>query len=145
MTATLLVPVDLSGEKPEELDFAVRSARATNAEILLLHVIDYVPTVLPVEMPAGYIVPQLDVVRTAAEKKMRRIAANADYGKVRTLIEVGGAAAAIVNVARREKVEQIVMGSHSQRAVARFVLGSVADRVVHTAEVPVTVVRGPRR
>jgi nucleotide-binding universal stress UspA family protein len=145
MPGKLLVPVDLSGEKPAALRFAVRLARASSAQILLLHVIDYVPTMLPVEMPAGYLVPQLDVVRAAAEKKLRRIAAKAGYGKLRTLIEVGGAATAIVDVARRAKVEQIVMGSHSQRAVARFVLGSVADRVAHTAACPVTIVRAPKR
>ena len=47
----------------------------------------------------------------------------------------------MVDVAKREKVDQIIIGSHSHKAIARLVLGSVADRVAHTATCPVTIVR----
>ncbi len=141
MATTLLVPLDLSDEKPPELDLALRLGRALSADVLLLHVIDYVPTVMPVELPAGYKPLQIDIVREAAEDKIARIAASTGYQNLRTIVAVGGAAAAIVEIARREKADQIIIGSHSHKAITRLVLGSVADRVAHTATVPVTIVR----
>jgi nucleotide-binding universal stress UspA family protein len=141
MTRKLLVAVDLMNEEPPELKFAVALARESGGTILLVHVIDYVPTLLPVELPGGYPLPQLDVIRDAVSQKLARMAAKAGHVEVRTMIEVGGAAAQIVEAANREKVDQIVIGSHSRRAIARMVLGSVADRVAHTATCPVTIVR----
>jgi nucleotide-binding universal stress UspA family protein len=144
MARKLLVPLDLASESPPELRFAAELAQALDAEILLLHVVDYVPTLLPVELPGGYPLPQLDVIREAATTKLGRIAEKCGAKNVRSLIEVGGAATQIVEVAKRERVDQIVIGSHSHTAVARLVLGSVADRVAHTATVPVTIVREPK-
>jgi nucleotide-binding universal stress UspA family protein len=141
MARKLLVPLDLASEEPPELTFAADLARALSAEVVLLHVVDYVPTLLPVDLPGGYPLPQIELVSEAAGKKLARIAEKLAPLAVRTLIEVGGAAAQIVAVARREKVDQIVIGSHSHKAIARLVLGSVADRVTHTATCPVTVVR----
>jgi nucleotide-binding universal stress UspA family protein len=143
MTRRLLVPVDLATEDPPELKFAADLAKATSAEIVVLHVIDYVPTLLPVELPGGYPLPQLDVIENAVGQKMGRMIEKAGLTGVKTLVEVGGAATAIVDVAKREKVDQIIIGSHSHKAIARLVLGSVADRVAHTATCPVTIVRVP--
>jgi nucleotide-binding universal stress UspA family protein len=133
--------VDLTNEEPREARFAAGLARDLGAEILLLHVVDYVPIVLPIELPGGQPLPPIDLVRQAAQRKLDGIAAKLGVPHVRTLLEVGGAADSIVEVAKREGVDQIVIGSHSRRAIARWVLGSVADRVAHTAECPVTIVR----
>ena len=144
MTRKLLVPVDLASEEPLEVRFAAEIAQSTGASITLLHVIDYVPMLLPVELPGGYPLPQIDIVREAAAKKLERMAAMLGRLQVRTMIEVGGAATQIVEIAQRDKFDQIVIGSHSKRAVTRLVLGSVADRVAHSAPCPVTIVREPR-
>jgi nucleotide-binding universal stress UspA family protein len=144
MTRKLLVPVDLASEEPLELRFAADLANSTGATVTLLHVIDYVPMLLPVELPGGYPLPQIDIVREAVAKKLERMAASLGRVHARTLIEVGGAATQIIEVAQRDKFDQIIIGSHSRRAVTRIVLGSVADRVAHSAPCPVTIVREPR-
>jgi nucleotide-binding universal stress UspA family protein len=141
MARKLLVPLDLSSEEPPELLFAADLARALSAEIVLLHVVDYVPTLLPVDLPGGYPLPQIELVSEAAGKKLGRMVAKLAPIAARSVIEVGGAAAQIVAAAKREKADQIVIGSHSHKAIARLVLGSVADRVAHTASCPVTIVR----
>jgi nucleotide-binding universal stress UspA family protein len=141
MTRKLLVPVDLTSEDPPELKFAGELARETRASVVLLHVIDYVPMMLPVELPGGYPLPQLDVIREAVGQKLARMAAKLGQVETHTMIEVGSAAHQIVEIAKREKADQIVIGSHSRKGVARLVLGSVADRVAHTATCPVTIVK----
>ena len=50
---------------------------------------------------------------------------------------------AIANEARRWEADLIVMGTHGRIGVARLVLGSVAEGVVHIAPVPVLLVRSP--
>jgi nucleotide-binding universal stress UspA family protein len=144
MLRKILVPVDLTTESPPEAPFALELARAFSAEIVLLHVVDYVPTLLPVELPGGYPLPQLEIVREAASEKLARIAAGLTGVTVRCVVEVGGAAAQIVSFVQRERVDLVVMGSHRHRALTRVILGSVADRVVHTAPCPVTIVRENR-
>jgi nucleotide-binding universal stress UspA family protein len=50
---------------------------------------------------------------------------------------------AIANEARRWKADLIVMGTHGRIGIARLVLGSVAEGVLHSAPVPVLLIRGP--
>jgi len=141
MIQKILVPVDLSDEHPSELEFAKDLARAMGAKILLLHVVDYVPTVLPVELPAGYPMPQLDVVQKSAERKLAEVARDFAGLDVECTVEIGAAAHEITACAEREGVDHIVVGSHRHGALARMVLGSVAERVARTAHCPVTIVR----
>lgn len=54
----------------------------------------------------------------------------------------GHAAAEIVHAAEEHPTDLIVLGSHGYSAVTRFLLGSVAERVVRHAPCPVLLVRG---
>ncbi len=54
---------------------------------------------------------------------------------------VGDAGGIIAEVAADEGVECIVMGTRGLGPVKSLVLGSVANKVVHLAEVPVTLVK----
>jgi nucleotide-binding universal stress UspA family protein len=54
---------------------------------------------------------------------------------------VGSPADALVQAAKKEKVEMIVMGTHGHGVIGRAVMGSVAQRVVSQAELPVLLVK----
>lgn len=54
---------------------------------------------------------------------------------------IGNPAAEILTTAESREVELIVLGRQGVNAVARFLLGSVADRVVHHATCDVLVVK----
>jgi nucleotide-binding universal stress UspA family protein len=140
MLAKILVAVDLLNENPPEVAFAAGLAKAFGSELVLVHVVDYVPQMFPVELPGGYPMPAMEIVEEAASKKLARLAREVG-ATARPVVEVGSAAERIVDVARREGVDHIVIGSHRKGALQRVVLGSVADRVAHTAECPVTIVR----
>jgi nucleotide-binding universal stress UspA family protein len=47
----------------------------------------------------------------------------------------------IARIAQEKGVDQIIMGTHGRGAVGRLLLGSVAQRVIHLATMPVTVVK----
>jgi len=70
----------------------------------------------------------------------REIADDHD-ASVTTEIVIGRPSRGIVEFATENDVDQIVLGSHGRSGVSRVLLGSVAERVVRRAPVPVTVVR----
>ena len=56
-------------------------------------------------------------------------------------ISVGSPAEALVHYAQEHQVEQIVMSAHGQTTLSNFLLGSVASKVVHLAQMPVLLVK----
>ena len=58
-------------------------------------------------------------------------------------VETGQPADLLVEVGRREAVEQIVLGSHGRRGLERFFLGSVAERVLRLTDRTVLIVKTP--
>jgi nucleotide-binding universal stress UspA family protein len=58
------------------------------------------------------------------------------------VLREGVAANAIVRVARGQRADVIVMGTHGRGGLAKLLLGSVAERVVASAPCPVMTVRG---
>ena len=138
---TLLVPVDLQDEHPSWLPEAARMARALGARVVLQHVVDYVPTLFPVEMPPDYQMPQIEFVQASALRRLEKLAPAFGDLDVRPVVDVGGAAHAIVERAELDGADHIVLASHTRGGLARMVLGSVAERVVRSAPCPVTIVR----
>lgn len=58
-------------------------------------------------------------------------------------VETGQPADLLVEVARREAADQIVLGSHGRRGLERFFLGSVAERVLRLSDRTVLIVKTP--
>ena len=54
---------------------------------------------------------------------------------------IGAAATVVLNVTRREKAQMIVMGTHGHGLLVQALMGSVAQRVLAEAEVPVLLVK----
>ena len=61
--------------------------------------------------------------------------------KVRTMAGHGSAAEEIVQIAKAESVDLIVISTHGSTGLEHFVFGSVAEKVVRLAECPVLTVR----
>lgn len=59
----------------------------------------------------------------------------------KTMAVVGAPTAEILRVAKREKAHLIAMGTHGHGLLGRAVMGSVAQRVVTDADVPVLLVK----
>ena len=82
--------------------------------------------------------------REAQQKFLARALEHAKrVGLTRVSIDAaqGTAADEIARIAQEKGVDQIVMGTHGRGAVGRLFLGSVAQRVIHLAPMPVTVVK----
>jgi nucleotide-binding universal stress UspA family protein len=141
----ILHPSDFSKASQAAFRKAVEMARTMGATLDLLHVIG---PVMPM-LGEGYLSPatydQLAASGSRwASKEMERLVKKARAAGVRTTATVveGTAADRIIRAARARKADLIVMGTHGRTGVSRFLLGSVAGRVIATASCPVLTVRG---
>ncbi|MGH7392402.1 MAG: universal stress protein [Candidatus Rokuibacteriota bacterium] len=139
----ILHPTDFSRASARAFDTALALAGADRAELLLVHVLS---PVLPVT-GEGYVSPRVfdDLTRAQraqASKHLAALAARARRGRVSTLLLEGSPYERIARAAKARRADLIVMGTHGRGALAKFFLGSVAERVVATAPCPVLTVRG---
>ncbi|MDL5360658.1 universal stress protein [Halalkalicoccus sp. NIPERK01] len=77
----------------------------------------------------------------AAVADVERMAAAAGVEDVSTAVEYGLPHAAVLAYAGRNGIDLVVMGAYGRTGVRRYVLGSVAERVVRTSPIPVLTVR----
>jgi nucleotide-binding universal stress UspA family protein len=140
---TIVVATDFSDTSREALDVALSIARDSGSQIHLLHVIpDPLRQPWMVE-PAGLDFRELQ--RLWTQEARRQLDAlttgrNLDPHRVLTAIAIGSAAAEIVRYATDHHADLILLGTHGYGAVRRFLLGSVAERVLRQAQSPVLIV-----
>jgi nucleotide-binding universal stress UspA family protein len=136
----ILVPIDGSEGSSLALEKALALARALSAEVIGLEVIeDEGP------LPTKHEAPPSGRTRTdwlAEERfeKARELLARAS-APFRRRVEEGYPADVICQVAEAEGADLVVMGSRGLGPVARFLIGSVSDKVVRHAPCSVLVVR----
>jgi nucleotide-binding universal stress UspA family protein len=136
---TILLASDLSPASAAAESLAFELAANLGSSVLLVSVID--PRGL--WLPGGGYRQRVDQARAAREAAAQTIV---DRGRqegvsIRCLIWEGDPGEAIVEAAAAESVDLIVVGSHGRHGVDRFFMGSVSERVVRTASVPVLVAR----
>ena len=143
----ILLPTDFSGCANYALPYATAIARATNAQIICVHVVEpVVPAVgytgLADPMPIADISEQLE---DSAERQLPKLAECEECSglNVEEVIVHGDAAAEIVRVASEEEVDLIVISSHGRTGFGRIIFGSTAESVVRHASCPVLVVKPP--
>ena len=135
----VLVPLDFSDPSLQALQYARRFAAPSQAELILLYVIE--PVAYPAELG---VVINLDAdlaERALGELEKLRQQYLSDYPATRCLVRSGVADAEIVNTAAEEQADLIVIGTHGFSGLKHLLLGSTAERVVRDAPCPVLTVR----
>jgi nucleotide-binding universal stress UspA family protein len=140
----ILVPLDTSELAELALADALGVAKLSQAEITLLHVVAPIEDVLitDTEHPI-YIDQQWEAKRILALEYFEHICTrmNCEGIKINRAAEMGQPAEVIINYARYYPVDLIVMATHGRSGFKRLVYGSVADKVLRGADVPVLLVR----
>jgi nucleotide-binding universal stress UspA family protein len=141
----IVVPVDGSEPSDAAVALAVRLARDQESRLLFVHVSDAAKIAALVSAPAVGIDASfaLDAERNAGEDALRRAGAAALAGAVpsESILEDGGSVDSIVEIAKRQGADLIVIGSHGRGGIARALLGSVAEGVLRHCDIPVLVTR----
>ena len=135
----VLVLLDLGEGSERVFAAACEIAAHSNAGIVALHVVEYVPT----EPMGESLVPtQIDINAGLAERARVRLGdlVNRGAGGARARVEVGNTKAQILAVAEEEKPDLIVLGSRERHGLAVLV-NFTEDTVLHAAHCDVLAVR----
>ena len=137
----ILVPTDFSPASDAALACARDIAQQYAARMSLLHVVTD-PRAVGVWTPEVYVPAQAEtrerLLHEARERLERALPAD-ERSRFAVTIDarVGDVAENILETAREQKVDLIVMGTHGRHGLAHLVLGSVAERVLRDATCPV--------
>jgi len=136
--------VDDSSFAKDVLRAVVTGIRHENTDVLVLHVLQPVDTVPPPEMAQGY-APELEDEKPRARALVEEIAAELrSAGFVaQTGVRIGDVTDTILDRAVEWRADLIAVGSHGQRSIHDFLLGSVAESVARRAGCSVAIIRPP--
>jgi nucleotide-binding universal stress UspA family protein len=139
----ILVPTDFSETAGNALSQALYIAKLNKATIKLIHVV--VPTYIPSQ---NSLLPSNDTfyatILDQSKKGLKKLAAEiAEINSIRVSYEVksGNISDEICDIAKKEKVDIIIMGTHGTSGVKEFFAGSNAYKVVNHAECPVLTIQ----
>ncbi|RME99629.1 MAG: universal stress protein [Chloroflexi bacterium] len=141
----ILVPLDSSELAEAALDDAFSLAALNNAQLTLLHVIPPIQSVLAAETGHPiFIDQQWDSHKSLAMRYLGKICARWECPPdvtINRVVEMGQPADTIIEYAQEHGADIIVMATHGRSGVQRWVYGSVADKVLRAANMPVLLVR----
>ncbi len=139
---TVLAATDLSAIGNAAIPHAYSLLRATGGVVELMTVHEGMAAISASYDRSGGLAPR---DRQSLEEKLATlIPAEAESLGITTHIQVidgGKPGDAIAQAARRVEADAIVMGSHGSYGLRRTLLGSIAESVLHNADVPVYVIR----
>ena len=145
MYKKILVPLDGSELAKKALDHAEKLAAVFGSEIILFQVVPFMPIYGAPELVTPFIVDEKQkeaadryLTNLVEELKKRGLKASA---KAKTGLQV---AAEIIDFAKASGVDLIVMCTHGHSGITRWVLGSVAHKVLTRAETPILLIHMKR-
>jgi len=138
----ILVATDFGESSEQALELALQLAEKFDSELTLVHSWE-APSY---SYAAGLYVP-LDMVAPIERAAVARLEQATTQLRLRfpaakSVLRAGVPWEEVLNAAAELKADLIVMGTHGRRGLERALLGSVAERVVRMARIPVLTVRG---
>lgn len=139
MYKRILVPTDGSEFAKKAQNHALFLAKVTGAEIVALSVTE---NNFVNELPLDDEVYQFNqILKEQSEDNLKEFdELNEDNIKITHVIREGSPAKVILEVAKDEEIDLIVMGSSGKSGFDRFIMGSVADKVANSAKCAVLVI-----
>jgi universal stress protein A len=138
----ILLVVDLSDESQRIGERAKAIASLYQAEITLLHVVEYVP----VEPMGEALLPTVQIeseLVDRAKTKLAQLSERLGLAQSQQVVESGSIKAEIIRAAQRLHSDLIVLGSRERHGLA-ILLNFTEDAVLHAAPCDVLAVRLPR-
>ena len=138
----ILVPVDFSENSKSILLSARFLANKCQAKLSVVFVVQ------SIDDYSGFFVPHLPVAQfeeelvEGAKRKMESfLRENTNAGDVAaSAVLIGDVAEEVINHAREQGVDLIVMGTHGYKGLEKVLFGSVAEKVVKAASCPVLTI-----
>ncbi len=144
----ILCPVDFSEPSESALSTAVDLAEHYSAEVVLMHAVNDID---PMPSPSYTLTPQMVEQIPQLMEQMQENARQALQNLIDqyigrrvpadVLVTTGPPAHSIVNAVDELNADLIVIATHGRSGIRGFFFGSVAEKVVRTADCPVLTVK----
>jgi len=142
MYKKILVPLDGSELAKKALDHAEKLAKIFESEIFLFQVVPFMPIYGSPELVTPLVIDERQ--KEAVEKYLSNLADELkEKGlKVNAVVKTGQQVAVeIIDFAKEIGADLIIMSTHGRSGITRWVLGSVALKVLTRAETPILLLR----
>ena len=148
--------IDRSGYKEKIINFTISLAKPLGAQIIAIHVIDKSTIVPATDAYGNYIGgDQIQATEDELRKQANELISEAELFGDKEKVKVDKAiivassssssssscSAAIIDYAKRNNVDLIVIGTKGMTGLKHFLLGSVANSIISHAHCPVLAVR----
>jgi nucleotide-binding universal stress UspA family protein len=141
----ILVPTDFSKGSTTALSYAVMLATEFKAKIVLLHVVSTPVDISGMHVPHFSLDKIMEEMKERAEKEMEDLLAEKSIKKTgltfETQVREGVPFLQIIQGAKEQGADLIVMGTHGRTGLEHVFFGSTAEKVVRKAPCPVLTVR----
>lgn len=145
----ILVAIDGSENSFHVLDFTLDLAEKFSSSVTILNVAEVLPLSVVPQESANYSVSSTAAfakdIRKIHEDILSKAVSHAKTAKpdvaVSSELREGDAASEIVNVAKDDKFDIIVIGHKASSRVSERFLGSVSEKVAHLSPFPVIIVK----
>lgn len=126
----ILVPFDVSEKFDSALKYAVSLGKAFDAIVSVIYVLELIS--YPYEFPVSILEDMRGVYDNELKKKIAEISSKGgDKIKIKhKVIESINPYLGIIEFAQNERADLIIMNTHGRKGIKRFVLGSVAEKVI---------------
>ncbi|BAX80043.1 hypothetical protein ALGA_1668 [Labilibaculum antarcticum] len=145
---------DPTAQKVAEMGFAL--ATAMKAEVILMHSITdikYYSSMAssPILGYSGVMAMNqvkkdtVDNLITASNHFLDKMKDHLGDKTIKTIVQEGDFSESIINSAKKEHADIIVMGSHSKKMLENILMGSVAEKVLQESDIPLFIVPTKKR
>jgi nucleotide-binding universal stress UspA family protein len=140
----IIAPTDFSEPAAQGLKAAIEMASKFNAKLMLIHVVDTVPSISGTHLMSGAnAVQMLEQMQANARKHVENLIQSEVPDQIPCEYRVvsGKPADEIIRLSEELNADLIVIATHGYSGMERFIFGSVAERVMRKAQCPVLSVR----
>lgn len=142
---SILFPTDFSEGSSQALQYAVDLTKKYGAKLYVVHVI------YDIAKATGWYVPHRSVdemykdIQEGAKKELDRFGVEelSAVKDIERTVLTGIPHEEVMNFAKKNKVDLIIMGTHGRKGIDRILFGSTAAQIVRFAPCPVLTVRLP--
>ena len=138
MYKNILVGVDTSDESQLILEKADHYAQLFKARLTVVHVVDLPTNFYEAWMEQPLI--GLEQVQKTCTTRLERLTESLRTDNIQLIVESGHAVNTLIGIAEEEKIDLIILGSHSRQGLGRLI-GSTANGVIHHAKCDVLAIR----
>ena len=138
----ILVPTDFSTQAENALKVAAQMARAHNAEIYLLHILE-IPLQKVDAMSSHSDLPEAVFFMKLAHKKFENLL-DKDYLHdivVHETVDFNEIFKGVFHTCKKHDIDLVIMGSNGVSGLKEMLIGSNTEKVVRTSETPVLVIK----